>query len=366
MKAKGSKMSDFSGKKILVVGGAGFVGSNLTNKLLESDARKVIVVDNLLSADISRVATHHNIEFIHGSITEDNILYNLPEDLDYVFHLATYHGNQSSIEDPLKDHENNTLTSLKLFDRISKFKQLQKVVYSSAGCTVAKKTFDHAEATVEQEDVSLYLDSPYQMSKIFGEFYGNYYFMRYNMPFVKARFQNVYGPGEILGAGSWRGNANTVWRNVTPTFIFKALNQEGLPLENNGIATRDFIYVDDIVAGLIACALRGKAGGVYNIASGVETSIRDLATMINEISGNKADIDCKPARAWDRSGKRHGDTAKSENEIGFKAHVSLPEGLEKTIAWTKENMATIKRCMLTHARYLPELQHYFNDDASLK
>lgn len=351
-------MTDFVGKKILVVGGAGFVGSNLTRKLLETEVGKLIVVDNLLSADISNVPTHNKLEFIHGSITEDSILYHLPEDLDYVFHLSTYHGNQSSIEDPLKDHENNTLTSLKLFDRISQFKKLKKVVYSSAGCTVAKKTFDHADATVEQEDVSLYLDSPYQMSKIFGEFYGNYYFMRYGMPFVKARFQNVYGPGEILGAGIWRGNANTVWRNVTPTFIFKALHQQALPLENNGIATRDFIYVDDIVAGLIACALKGQAGGVYNIASGVETSISELAAMINEISGNKAAIANQPARAWDRSGKRHGDTTKSEHELGFKAQTSLPEGLQKTINWTKENMATIKRCMQTHQRYVPELNQF--------
>lgn len=351
-------MHSFSGSKILVVGGAGFVGSNLVNKLLASDPKLVIVVDNLLSADISRVANDPRLQFIHASITEDKVLNQLPEDLDYVFHLATYHGNQSSIEDPLKDHENNTLTSLKLFDKISRFKHLKKVVYSSAGCTVAKKTFDHADATVEQEDVSLYLDSPYQMSKIFGEFYGNYYFMRYNMPFVKARFQNVYGPGEILGAGLWRGNANTVWRNVTPTFIFKAINQQNLPLENNGIATRDFIYVDDIANGLIACALKGKNGGVYNIASGVETSIRDLAVMINEITGNHAEIDLQPARNWDRSGKRHGDTSKSENEIGFKAEVKLYDGLAKTIEWTKENISTIKQCMKTHQRYMPELNQY--------
>ena len=351
-------MADFSQKKILVVGGAGFVGSNLTNKLLNYPVANLIVVDNLLSADITQVPQHPNLQYINGSITEDKILHNLPEDLDYVFHLATYHGNQSSIEDPLKDHENNTLTSLKLFERISKFKNLKKVVYSSAGCTVAKKTFDHAPATIEQEDVSLYLDSPYQMSKIFGEFYGNYYFMRYGMPFVKARFQNVYGPGEILGAGIWRGNANTVWRNVTPTFLFKALHQKSLPLENNGIATRDFIYVDDIVAGLIACALNGKAGGVYNIASGVETSIAELANMINEISGNHAIIDNKPARPWDRSGKRHGDTTKAMNELGFKATVSLPEGLQKTISWTKDNISLIKQCMRSHVRYLSEINEY--------
>ena len=351
-------MMGFSGKKILVVGGAGFVGSNLTRTLLESNPQQVIVVDNLLSADISQVMSHLSLTFIHGSITEDKILYDLPADLDYVFHLATYHGNQSSIEDPLKDHENNTLTSLKLFDRISRFKSLKKVVYSSAGCTVAKKTFDAAAATVEQEDVSLYLDSPYQMSKIFGEFYGNYYFMRYDMPFVKARFQNVYGPGEILGAGQWRGNANTVWRNVTPTFIFKALHGQALPLENNGIATRDFIYVDDIVQGLIACALKGEPGQVYNIASGVETSIRELAMLINEVTGNSVALANEPARPWDRSGKRHGSPEKSESELGFKARISLPEGLEKTIHWTNNNLPLIKQCIQKHVHYLPDLAQY--------
>ena len=351
-------MSDFKGRKILVVGGAGFVGSNLTNSLLKADAGQVIVVDNLLSADVSQVAFHERLEFIQGSITDDKILYHLPEDLDYVFHLSTYHGNQSSIEDPLKDHENNTLTSLKLFDRISTFKSLKKVVYSSAGCTVAKKTFDDVTATVEQEDVSLYLDSPYQMSKIFGEFYGNYYFMRYNMPFVKARFQNVYGPGEILGAGAWRGNINTVWRNVTPTFIFKAMHQQALPLENNGIATRDFIYVDDIVSGLLACALQGKPGGVYNIASGVETSIHELATMINEIVGNSTNVHYEPARVWDRSGKRYGDVLKSKNELNFEAQTSLPNGLKKTVDWTRDNLVMIKRCMATQLRYAPEIKDY--------
>jgi UDP-glucose 4-epimerase len=351
-------MTHFSGSKILVVGGAGFVGSNLCNHLLATDLAQLMVVDNLLSADLSQLKEDPRLTFIQESITSEEALSKLPTDLDYVFHLATYHGNQSSIENPLKDHEHNTLTSLKLFDRISRFPSLKKVVYAGAGCTVAKKTFDAAAATVEQEEVSLYLDSPYQMSKIFGEFYGNYYFMRYQMPFVKARFQNVYGPGELLGAGQWRGNANTVWRNVTPSFIFKALHNLSLPLENNGIATRDFIYVDDIVKGLIACAQKGKAGGVYNLASGVETSIKELASLINEITMNQAGIDSTSARPWDRSGKRHGDPSKSEQELGFRAQVSLPEGLLKTVNWTKEHLALIKRCMMNHVRYLPEIKPF--------
>lgn len=354
-------MSEFLGKKILVVGGAGFVGSCLTRHLLQHHPKQVIVVDNLLSADISQVPFSPALTFMQGSITEDAILHALPSDLDYVFHLATYHGNQSSMANPLKDHEHNTLTSLKLFDCISRFNSLTKVVYAGAGCTIAQKTFDHAEATEEKEEVSLYLDSPYQMSKIFGEFYGNYYLMRHNMPFVKARFQNVYGPGEILGAGIWRGTAHTVWRNVIPTFIFKALHQEPLPLENGGVATRDFIYVDDVARGLIACALRGQPGGTYNLASGVETSIASLAQMINEITGNQSMIDAVPARAWDRSGKRHGSTMKSKQALGFEAAVMLPQGLTKTIEWTQANQDLIKRCMANHIRYVPELNAYLKE-----
>ena len=183
--------------------------------------------------------------------------------------------------------------------------------------------------------------------------------MRYKLPFVKARFQNVYGPGEVLGAGAWRGNANTVWRNVTPTFIFKALQAEALPVENGGIATRDFIHVDDVARGLIACALKGASGGVYNIASGVETSIGELAHMINELTDNSTAIGEMPARPWDRSGKRHGDPSKSMRELEFEASISLPEGLKQTIDWTKTNQVLIKQCMANHKRYLPELSLYF-------
>ncbi|MGN8549085.1 NAD-dependent epimerase/dehydratase family protein [Bradyrhizobium sp. 13971] len=242
-------MKSFNGSTILVVGGAGFVGSNLVRLLLEQAPAKVIVVDNLLSADASNVPDDPRIQFVSRPITDDAVLAALPDDLDFAFHLACFHGNQSSIADPMADHDNNTLTSLKLFERLKGIRSLQKVVYAAAGCAVAEKTFDGASATKEDAPVSLYHDSPYSISKLIGEMYGNYYFTRYKLPFVKARFQNVYGPGEILGAGRWRGTVHTVWRNVTPTFIWKALHDEALPVENGGIASRDFIFVEDMARG---------------------------------------------------------------------------------------------------------------------
>jgi nucleoside-diphosphate-sugar epimerase len=345
-----------AGQRILVVGGAGFVGSNLVRGLLASKPREVVVVDNLLSAERENLPDDPAVRLIEASINDDGVLASLPADLDFVFHLSTYHGNQSSMADPLADHEHNTLTTLKLCEALKDHRQLKRVVYASAGCTVAEKTFEGAEATQEDAPVSLWLDSPYQISKIVGEYYSNYYFSRFGLPVVKARFQNVYGPGEVLGAGSWRGTVNTVWRNVTPTFIYKALKHEPLPVENGGIATRDLIYVEDMAEGLIACATSGKAGEVYNLASGVETSIRQLAELINELTANPTPIALAPARDWDHSGQRFGSTEKARRKLGFEAHTPLREGLERTVAWTRENLEWIEACMAKHVDKMPELR----------
>ncbi|MDA1047950.1 MAG: NAD-dependent epimerase/dehydratase family protein, partial [Verrucomicrobia bacterium] len=189
---------------------------------------------------------------------------------------------------------------------------------------------------------------PYSISKLIGEMYGNYYWNRYGFPFVKARFQNVYGPREFLGAGQWRGTPHTVWRNVIPTFIWKALSGEVLPLDNGGNASRDFIFVEDMAKGLVACAERGKLGEAYNLASGVETTIKDLAVMINNCTGNQTPVDLKEARDWDKSGKRFGSTAKSKNVLYFSAYTKIEDGLKKTIQWTMNNKKIIKQNINKH------------------
>ena len=344
---------DFTGQRALVTGGAGFVGSNLVRLLLDQGAAHIHIVDNLLSAVRENVPDDPRVVFTQASITDDRVLAALRDEYDYVFHLCTYHGNQSSIHDPLADHENNTLTTLKLYETIKRFGNLKKVVYSGAGCAVAEKTFGEASATEETDVVSLHHnDSPYSMSKIFGEFYSVYYHKQHALPTVRARFQNVYGPGEVLGAGRWRGTPATVWRNVTPTFIYKALNGDRLPVENEGVATRDFIFVADVARGLAACALRGAPGDVYNIASGIETSIRELATLINTLTGNAAGIEWLPKRAWDNSGKRFGSTAKARRELGWQATVPLQDGLERTVRWTREHLDLIERSIAQHASHL--------------
>jgi len=341
--------TNFEGAKILVVGGAGFVGSNLCHRILETEKiTRLTIVDNLLSSDVINIPADERVTFIFGSIADEAILKKIPNDINIAYHLACYHGNQSSIANPLADHDNNTITSLKLFEHLKDFKQLEKVVYAAAGCAVAEKTFDNATATPEDAPVSLFHDSPYSISKLIGEMYGNYYFLRYGLPFVKARFQNVYGPREILGAGHWRGTHHTVWRNVIPTFIWKSLNGEALPLDNGGNASRDFIFVEDMARGLIGCAKSGMPGEAYNLASGVETTIADLAGIINESTGNTTPVDLKPARDWDRSGKRFGSTEKSREKLQFEAKTTIREGIQKTVSWTIANREKIQSRISNH------------------
>jgi UDP-glucose 4-epimerase len=145
---------------------------------------------------------------------------------------------------------------------------------------------------------------------------------------------------------------------VTPTFIWKSLHGEALPVENGGIATRDFIFVEDMARGLMACALKGESGEIYNLGSGAEVSIRELAERINAATGNATPIALTPARDWDRSGQRFAATEKAREKLGFVAQVPHDEGIRQTVAWTQANKATITRCMMSHAHFVPEVKRY--------
>lgn len=343
--------TDFDNSVIVITGGAGFVGSNLIRYLLaNSNPQAVVVIDNYLSSDPDNLPVDPRLHILVGSAADPRVLGRLPQGIDYVFHLACFHGNQSSIHDPLADHDNNSFPSLVFFDFLSKISGIKKVVYSAAGCAVAEKTFDEPAATSEDAPVSLFHDSPYSISKLIGEMYGNYYYSRHRLPFVKARFQNVYGPGEVLGAGQWRGTQHSVWRNVIPTFIWKCLENEDIPLENDGMATRDFIFVDDLVVGLSRAAILGQPSEAYNLGSGYETSIGELASSIVRLSGSESKLlNVGTTRTWDRSGRRFADTSKSQREIGFVTETHLEAGLATTIQWSSENRERIRASIEKHS-----------------
>ena len=171
---------------------------------------------------------------------------------------------------------------------------------------------------------------------------------------MRARFQNVYGPGEILGAGAWRGTPATVWRNVMPTFVYRALENLPLRLENGGVATRDFIYVDDIVRGPDRLRHTRQAGDVYNLASGKETTIRELAELDPGTPESRSELEVGARGTGIAPGKRFGSTAKAERALGFTARTELIDGLRETIGWTRREKNVIDACIARHADRLAE------------
>jgi nucleoside-diphosphate-sugar epimerase len=142
---------------------------------------------------------------------------------------------------------------------------------------------------------------------------------------------------------------------VIPTFIWKAIHGESLSLDNGGNASRDFIFVQDMAKGLMACALKGEPGEVYNLATGKETTILDLAQKINKLTGNKAPLDLRPARDWDRSGKRFASTHKAKEKLGFQAEVSIEDGLARTVAWTQSHKDLIAGCISRHNKLMNQV-----------
>ena len=259
--------------------------------------------------------------------------------------------------DPLADHENNTLTTLKLFERIKDFAALEKVVYASAGCTVAEKTFDEAEATSEDAPVSLWLDSPYQISKIIGEYYSNYYFARHGVPDGQGALPERLRARRGARRRRVARDAEHGLANVTPTFVYRALKRRGAAgRERRHREPRLHLRRRHRRTACSPAPRAASRAASTTSRAACETTIRELAELVNELTGNPTPIALTPARDWDHSGKRHGDPAKAQASSASKRGLPLRDGLERTIAWTRENLDWIEPCMVRHADQVPELR----------
>jgi len=182
--------------------------------------------------------------------------------------------------------------------------------------------------------MSLSLSSPYQITKMLGELYANFYNHHYGVPIVKARFFNSYGAGEVPGQ----------YRNVIPNFIYRAMKGMPLPFTGTGDETRDFTYVGDIVDGLLRAGYFEQAiGEEFNLASGREVKILDMAEKVNALVGNKAGILRAPPRVWDTKKRLLASVDKARGLIGYNPDQDFDEGLKITVQWFKDNWDAIDR-----------------------
>jgi UDP-glucose 4-epimerase len=320
----------FEGKVILVTGGAGSIGVNLVKKLNEFKVNKIIILDDLSSAYEWNIPTGPKIKFIKGSILDDEKLRcAFREKPDVVYHLAAHFANQNSVDNPETDLMVNGMGILKVLE-CSHLAKVERFIYSSSGCGIYGPD---SKIPFEEHDVSMKLYTPYQVTKMLGELYTNFFHNLYDLPIVNARFFNSYGPGEVPGK----------YRNVIPNFFYWAIKGNPLPITGTGEETRDFTYVGDIVDGLLAMAYNDKAvGEAFNLAGGREIKIIDLAMWVNDLAGTKSTIIFKERREWDKKTRLLASIEKAHTILGYTPKVEFRQGLIYVHKWFRENWEKIQ------------------------
>ena len=322
--------SEYDGKTILVTGGAGAIGGNLCRKLSELNAKKIIILDDLSSSYEWNIPKAKNIMFVKGSILDDEMLKRVfKEKPEYVFHLAAHFANQNSVDNPEIDLMVNGMGILKVLE-YAQLVDIKRFVYSSSGCGVYGLD---SKMPFEEHDTSVSLHTPYQVTKLIGELYTNYFHNLYGMPIVNARFFNVFGPGEVPGR----------YRNVIPNFFYWAMNGQALPITGDGTETRDWTYVDDIISGLLAMGIKeGAIGEAFNLGSAKEHRVIDMANMVNELAGNDAGIVFAERRNWDVKCRLLSSVEKAKKLLDYRPKMRFEDGLANVHQWFDGNLTNIQ------------------------
>lgn len=311
--------------KVLVTGGAGFIGSNLVKELLLDHGTSVRVLDDLSTGSMSNLEeVITKIEFVKGSITDINTVNTACSGIDVVFHLAAKISVEESILNPELTNTVNVGGTLNVLSAAKK-NNVKKFIFSSSAAV-----YGSVESVPVTENSAVSPESPYAVQKYFGEKYCEYFAKHHGISTVCLRYFNVYGPYQQESGG---------YAGVIYKFIKNALLNRSIVIEGDGKQTRDFVFIKDIVnANILAYkATEMSFGNVYNVGTGKETSILDLYNAIKQIAGHKAPVA--------HSEKRIGDIYRScanielsKKHLGYQPTTSLQEGLDRTINWVKNKI----------------------------
>lgn len=298
--------------KILVTGGAGFIGSNIVEHFQRTD--EVIVLDSLRSG-FERNLQGFTVQLVKGSVTDKSIVEETARGVDYIFHLAALVSVPESVEKPHETVEINVLGTLNVLDAARKQKVKKVVISSSAAVYGDNPTVPKIESMLPEPK------SPYAITKLDAEYYSKMYSSEFMLPVVCLRYFNVFGP---------RQNPKSQYAAAVPIFIDHALRNQDITIYGDGEQTRDFVYVKDVVSANVLAA-KSAPPGVYNIACGGKITVNDLAKNIIALTNSSSTILYAAERA--------GDVKHSQADIhrsrtfGFHPQYSLEEGLKPTVAY---------------------------------
>jgi len=318
-----------SGKsqKILVTGGAGFIGSHIVDKLMEKEF-EVTVLDNLDTGHMANLESHQgkaNFHFRKGDIRDFNLVREILKDVDTVFHEAALASVTLSVQNPILSNDINTTGTLNLLKASSDLGVKQFIFASSAA------VYGDAITPEKREDMSTNPKSPYGISKLAAENYVKIFLKLYGLKTVTLRYFNVYGPRQRFDLQCAYGGVVTIFTNRLlrnlPPIIF-----------GDGEQTRDFVYIGDVVeANMLALERKNAAGEAFNIGTGLNVSVNQIAETLKDVL-NKRELENVHAEPRPAEG-RHGyaNISKAKRLLGFHPKVSIKDGLFKLVDWYKNS-----------------------------
>ena len=303
----------------LVTGGAGFIGSHIAEELIKR-GDEVIVLDNMYSGRAENIAVNPKAVFVDGSILDTEILDSIctKYNIEGIFHLAAVASVQKSIENPALVHEVNVTGTLNVLEAARKHGVRKVVLSASAAAYGDNPVFPKREDMIPEPL------SPYAVSKIASEMYCKIYAELYDIQTVSLRYFNVFGP---------RQDPNGEYAAVIPKFTEKICAGESPTVFGDGEQTRDFVFVKDVARANIL-AMDSDVCGLFNIGTGVQTSLNNLAKMIMDAAGISVSMKYEPARDGD---VRYSvaDISKAQTELGYTPEWDLADGIKETVEYFK-------------------------------
>ena len=299
-------------KKVLVTGGAGFIGSHIVDKLIE-EGHDVVIVDNLSSGNEMNI--NKNAKFYRLDIEDPKLesIYQ-EEQLDYITHHAAQKDVRLSVDDPIFDAKVNILGTINILQNCVKYK-VKKVIFASTGGAIYGEQ-DFFPATEEHPQRPI---SPYGITKLVAEHYLFYYKTIHGLDYASLRYSNVYGPRQDP-----YGEAG-----VVAIFVQNMLNGQEPVINGDGEQTRDFVYIEDVVRANIAALSDDIQETVFNIGTGIEISINQIFDHLKQLINPALQKKYGPSKQGEQM-RSVIDYSKAEKVLGWKPHVPLPEGLKKT------------------------------------
>ena len=309
--------------RYLITGGAGFIGSNLAHALVARGDHVRILDDFSTGRDENLRGLDGRVEVVRASITDEQPLAQAIAGVDYVLHEAALPSVQRSVEQPIESDRNNVYGTLCVLEAARKA-GVKRVVYAASSSAYGETPTLPKVETMAPDPLS-----PYAVAKLAAELYCKVYFINYGLETVALRYFNVFGP---------RQDPNSHYAAVIPKFITAALQGEQPLIYGDGLQSRDFCYIENVVeANLLACQARDAAGKVFNVACGQQTTLLDAVSSVGRILGKTVEPRFAPARSGDI---RHSlaDIGRARSILGYTARVDFAEGLRRTVAWYRDRV----------------------------